>query len=77
VITQKQAETARILADIKFKGAALAVCLLLLVAGFVAMVVAIFWVKTIPAATAATLTEGVFGWIFHQVYGNLFPTPKP
>jgi hypothetical protein len=74
--TKPQAEVARVLSDILFKGAALFVVLLLLIVGFVAFLYALFKLDKPVATSVLGGVDLLLGVLLKQVYGSLFPT-KP
>jgi len=76
MITRRQADVAKIISDIVYKGLALIVVLGLLVAGFSVFIYALLKLADRPLGTA--ILGGIdlmLGVILHQVYKSLFPTP--
>jgi hypothetical protein len=74
--TKPQAEVARLLSEIVFKGLALAVVLFLLVVGFFAFLYALFRLERPVSTGILGGMDILLGVLLRQVYGSLFPT-KP
>jgi membrane-bound ClpP family serine protease len=73
-VTKGQAEVARVLSEIVFKGIALFVVLALLVIGFLAFIYALFRLDKPVSTGILGGVDLLLGFLLRQVYGSLFPT---
>ena len=73
-VSAEQAQVAKVLADIAFKGIALFVVLALLIVGFFVFIYGVLYLDKPLSEAILGGVDLMLGVLLRQVYGSLFPT---